>query len=173
MHNYINKKIFRDYANMKKKIIFGSILSIIILMSLPSIPAIEFNNAVYLNNEILNEKILNEKICFILNKINKINYIFLKNSIDFDEKNINKEILGSQSIVSFVIVRYIIRILFAIINGFIDITSFVIQKAVNLFINILRPILKISLIFLIAYFTIAAIIDMVFLVFFLFLSVLK
>ena len=58
-YNNILKYIREELGKMKKKIIIGSLLTVIILMILPSVSAVEFNTAVESNKAQILEQIKN------------------------------------------------------------------------------------------------------------------
>ena len=155
---------------MKKKIII-IILSIFLLILPQSIPAIEFNNALNVNQQNISKKIIENNFIFLLVKIKD-----RKDINDFSTnigKTLNENFIESQSIIGFLLLRIILNIFFGIISKFIDILGFFLENAVTLIITILKPLIKIFIFGLIFYFSIAAIIDLTFLIIFFLLSLLK
>ncbi len=58
---------------MKKKIIFGSLLAVFLMMMLPAVPAVEYNTAIEVNEAYLLEEIQNMSIDELKEKILNMN----------------------------------------------------------------------------------------------------
>ena len=173
---------------MKKKIIFGSILSVFILMVLPSIPALEYDTAVKANKSSL----INELQCIDMTefkertqKINinqmreKLKNINVKNVVEELKEKINDNPVQPQCIVTFIalilllkVFGFIIGLIFAAVSTIVDLASAILGKIVTLALTILKPVVKLAVLSLIVYFVVAAFIDLAFLCMFLLLIIL-
>jgi hypothetical protein len=174
---------------MNKKILLLSLLSITIIVLLPSIPAVEYkatedkhkelleNNPIFIFLEKIKNKIkksdkTNEKDIIQACSINNIHQMV--KTIDTDPPAQPQIVL--LSLLFFFILIYAIAWVYAIIqttlNTIIDLFIQTLKKIVNFLISLLKPILKAMIAFLIVYFTAVIIIDIVFLIIFLILSVL-
>ena len=173
---------------MKKKIIFGSILSVFILMILPSIPAVEYDVAVKANESRFIDGIQNIDVAEFKEKIQNMDIHEFREEI----KNIDvrsaveglKEILKDNPaqpqcivtlmalIILLMVLGAIVGSIFAAVSAVIDIVSILLVRIAALAFAILKPIIKLTVLGLVAYFTIAAIIDLSFLCFFLLLILL-
>jgi len=173
---------------MKKKIIFASVLSVFILMLLPSIPAVEYDVAIKANETSFIDRIQNINMAEFKEKIQnmdihefreKIKNIDARSAIE-ELKEISEDnsaqpqcvILFITLIVLLKVFGTIIGLIFAAVGVIVDIIGILLVKIVALAFAILKPIIKLTVLGLMAYFTIAAIIDLSFLCFFLLLIIL-
>lgn len=173
---------------MKQKIIVGSILSVFILMVLPSIPAVEYDAAVNANESSLIDELQGIDVTDFKEGIQKINIHEFREEI----KNIDvrsaveelKEILRDNPaqpqcivtlmalIILLMVLGAIIGSIFAAVSAIVDVASVILGKIIALAFTILKPIVKLTVLSLIAYFVIAALIDLAFLCMFLLLIIL-
>ena len=173
---------------MKQKIIFGIILSVFILMVLPSIPAVEYDAAVKANESSLIDELQGIDVTDFKERIQKINIhelreelknIDLKNAVEELKEKIKDNPAQPQCIVTFIalilllkLFGSIIGLIFAAVSVIVDAASVILGKIVALTFAILKPIIKLTVLSLIVYFTIASIIDLSFLCMFLLLILL-
>jgi len=173
---------------MKQKIIFGSILSVFILMVLPSIPAVEYDAAIEANESVFIDKLQGIDVTDFKEGIQKINIQELREELkNIDVRNAFEELKEKikdnpaqpQCIVTFIalilllkLFRSIIGLIFDAISVIVDAASVILEKIVTLTFAILKPIIKLTVLSLIAYFVIAAMIDLAFLCMFLLLTIL-
>ena len=173
---------------MKQKIIFGIILSVFILMVLPSIPAVEYDAAVKTNESSLIDELQGIDVTDFKERIQEINIhelreelknIDLKNAVEELKERIKDNPAQPQCIVTFIalilllkLFRSIIGLIFDAISAIVDAASVILEKIVALTFAMLKPIIKLTILSLIAYFVIAAMIDLAFLCFFLMLIIL-
>ena len=172
---------------MNKKILIMSILSIFILVLLPSIPAVEYNisydvNKKYIIDSFLSnslsqfdEKLKGYKINSIIDKNNILN---IKSIINEYRENHNDKTQPQCIILTFIFLKIIFKVIGSIIaiitatvSKIIDLSISIIKRIINLILTIVKPMIKIIILFLIFYFIAAAVIDFIFLVVFLILSV--
>ena len=173
---------------MKQKIIFGIILSVFILMVLPSIPAVEYDAAVKANESSLIDELQGIDVTDFKERIQKINIhelreelknIDLKNAVEELKEKIKDNPAQPQCIVTFIalilllkVFGSIIGLIFAAVSAIVDVASAILGKIVSLAFTILKPIVKLAVLSLILYFVVAALIDLAFLCIFLLLIIL-
>ena len=173
---------------MKQKIIFGIILSVFILMVLPSIPAVEYDAAVKANESSLIDELQGIDMTDFKERIQKINIhelreelknIDLKNAVEELKEKIKDNPAQPQCIVTFIalilllkVFGSIIGLIFTAVSTIVDIASAILGKIVTLAFTILKPIVKLAVLSLIVYFVVAALIDLAFLCIFLLLIIL-
>ena len=174
---------------MKKKIIIWSLFVFFILIMTPSISAVEFDAAMGENKQrFINDirKIdmseFKERIQKIgIHKLRKeIRNINVKSSFEKWEEKLGNNPAQPQCIITFMALLIIINLfgkivglIFSIIAPLLDILIVILSRIANLIIAIITPIIKITIAGLIAYFSIAAIIDLFFLSIFLLLILLR
>ena len=173
---------------MKKKIIFGSMLSVFILMMLPSIPAVKYDVAVKANESSLIDELQDIDVTDFKERIQKINIhelreelknINIKNAVEELKEKIKENPAQPQCIVTFMalilllkVFGSIIGLIFAAVSAIVDVASIILNKIIVLALTILKPIVKLTILSLIVYFLIAALIDLAFLCMFLLLKLL-
>jgi len=173
---------------MKQKIIFGIILSVFILMVLPSIPAVEYDAAVKANESSLIDELQGIDVTDFKELIQKINIhelreelknINIKNAVEELKEKIKDNPAQPQCIVTFIalilllkVFGSIIGLIFAAVSAIVDVASAILGKIVTLAFTILKPIVKLTGVSLIVYFVVAALIDLAFLCIFLLLIIL-
>jgi len=173
---------------MKQKIIFESILSVFILMVLPSIPAVEYDAAVKANRSSLIDELQVIDVTDIKERIHKINIhelreeiknIDVKNAVEELKEKIKDNPVQPVCIVTFIalilllkVFGSIIGLIFAAVSAIVDVASAILGKIVTLAITILKPVVKLAVLSLIVYFVVAALIDLSFLCMFLLLIIL-
>ncbi len=173
---------------MKQKIIFGSILSVFILMILPSIPAVEYDAAVEANESNIIDKLQDISVTDFKEMIQKMNMpelrdglkkIIVKNEFEGFKEKIKDNPAQPQCIVTFIALILLLKLfgsiigsIFAAVSAIVDIASAILGKIISLAITILKPIVKLTVLSLIAYFVIAASIDLIFLFVFIIFKIL-
>lgn len=169
---------------MKQKILYGTIFTIIIILLVPSIPAIEYNSSIRTIDSDNITKIKNRDLKELLTTIKK-NEIYkfregIKN-IDFRStvEKLKDHSAQPQCIIILMTIKILVKvfgsIMGVIINGIssiIDIIVLIISKIIEIAFAILKPIIKLTVLALIIYFIVIAIIDLSFLSFFIFLILL-
>ncbi|MCK5258699.1 MAG: hypothetical protein KAJ69_04195 [Thermoplasmatales archaeon] len=173
---------------MKQKIIVVSILSVFILMVLPSIPAVEYDVAIKANESSLIDELQGIDVTDFKERIQKINIHELREELkNIDVRSAVEGLKGKirdnpaqpQCIVTFIalilllkLFGSIIGLIFAAVSAIVDAASIILGKIVTLTFAILKPIIKLTVLSLIAYFVIAGMIDLAFLCMFLLLIIL-
>jgi len=173
---------------MKKKIIFGSILSVFILMLLPSIPAVEYDVAVKANERSLIYELQGIDVTDFKERIQKINIYELREELkNIDIRNIVEELnekikdnpIQNQLIITFMALILILKVfgsiiglIFTAVSAIVDVASAILGRIITLALTILKPIVKLTIVGLIVYFAIAALIDLAFLCMFFLLIIL-
>ena len=135
---------------MKTKIIIGSLLAICLLISVPSIPAVEYNAAtnfdvininecifkIKKNIEEINKQLKNRDNKEFYKKLQEIYTKELKNTLDdfdlqkiFDDIKIKND--GSQKEPKFIIALTLLRILLRIINFIVSLGGFIAITIIN------------------------------------------
>jgi len=163
---------------MKKKIIFGSILSVFILMLLPSIPAVEYDVAVKANERSLIYELQGIDVTDFKERIQKINInefreelknIDIRNAVEELNEKIKDNPAQHQCIITFLSLILILKVfgsiiglIFAAVSAIVDVSSAILGKIITLTLTILKPIVKLTILSLILYFAIAALIDLAF-----------
>ena len=164
---------------MKQKIIVVSILSVFILMVLPSIPAVEYDVAIKANESNLIDELQGIDVTDLKERIQKINIyksreelknIGVGSAIGGLKGKINDNPVQPQCIVTLMVLIILLKVLggiigsiFAAVSAIVDVASVILGKIVALALAVIKPIIKLTLLSLIAYFVIAGIIDLVFL----------
>ena len=173
---------------MKQKIIFTSILSIFIIMVMPSIPAIEFDAHVKANESILINELQGIEIRDFKERIQKINiHEFREGLKDIDVKLTVQVLKGKikdntaqpQCIFTLMALIMLLKVLgtiigsiFAAVSVIVDVVGVILGKIVALTLTVLKPIIKLAVLSLITYFVIAGTIDLSFLCIFILLIIL-
>lgn len=172
---------------MKKKIVFISLLIFFILLIIPSIPALEFNVLLQTQKQNIINNIQNSDFIEFKEEIrekkifkNKIINSDITNFFKEYQKKIRENPSQSKCIISMIILISLIRIfgkigelILKIFEPVIDIFISILTIIARIIIAIITPIVKLIILGLIAYFSIAAIIDVFFLFVFLLLIFLQ
>jgi len=167
---------------MKKKLVFGSLLSIFVIIMLPTINATEYRTTQDAKYEYLIDVIqdFNKEDLDFFKQIDEINLIPLikenKNELDIDflfnelKQNVLETSPQPQCFLMFlsliVILRAcfnIINFIFSIITGLLDLAWVFLEKIINSAITLIKTILKVIVVFLIIYVIVTGIIDIFFL----------
>ena len=166
---------------MKQKIMVVSIISVFILMVLPSIPAVEYDVTIKANESNLIDELQGLDVTDLKERIQKINIyksreelknIGVGSAIGGLKGKINDNPVQPQCIVTLILIVLIILLkvlggiigsIFAAVSAIVDVASVILGKIVALALAVIKPIIKLTLLSLIAYFVIAGIIDLVFL----------
>ena len=173
---------------MKKKIIFVSILSVFILMILPSITAVEYDVAIKANESYLIDELQGIDLTVFKERIQKINiHEFREGLKDIDVKLTVQVLKGKikdntaqpQCIFTLMALIMLLKVLgtiigsiFAAVSVIVDVVGVILGKIVALTLTVLKPIIKLAVLSLITYFVIAGTIDLSFLCIFILLIIL-
>jgi len=174
---------------MKKKLVFGSLLSIFVIIMLPTINATEYQTIQDAKYEYLIDVVqdFNREDLDFFEQINEINLISLikenKNELDIDFlfNELKQNVLETSSpqpqcflmfLSLIVILRAcfnIINFIFSVITGLLDLAWVFLEKIINSAITLIKTILKVIIVFLIIYVIVTGLID----IFFLFIYIIK
>jgi len=157
-------------------------------MVLPSIPALEYDAAMKANESNLIDELKGVDVTDFQERIQKINIhelreelknIDVRNAVEQLKEKIKDNPGQPQCIVTFMALILLLKLfvsiiglIFAAVSTIVDVASIILNKIVALTFAILKPIIKLTILSLIAYFLIAAIIDLSFLCIFLMLILL-
>lgn len=173
---------------MKMKLVFGSLISICLLLMLPTVNAIEYQTSQdvkyeYLINSIQDFNLKefdffeqldeNRLICLIKENQNGLSTELLINEL---KQNILETSSQPQCFLMFlsliVILRAcfnVINFIFSIISGSLNIAWVILEKIISSAITLIKTILKVFIVFLIIYVIVTGVID----IFFLFIYIIK
>ena len=174
---------------MNKVLLYGVMLCITLLMLMPAIPAVEYQASETAVKEQFTEDLLSFATPGEGSATTPTHFAsfltWIRQTLGINDRSELKLSTGDLSpqpqciLLSLLLLRFMFRlvttivsVIMRIVSKVIDFTTQLLKKIINFIIALVKPIVKLVVIFLVFYFICAAVIDMMFLIIFLLLTVL-
>lgn len=174
---------------MNKVLLYGVMLCITLLILMPVIPAVEYQASETAVEEQFTEDLLSLATTGEGSATTPTRFVsflaWIRETIGMNDRSELKLAMGDTSpqpqciLLSLLLLRFIFRlvttivsVIMRIVSKIIDFTTQLLKKIINFIIALVKPIVKLVVIFLVFYFICAAVIDIIFLIVFLLLTVL-